>query len=853
MQSSPHSVFRRTFAILTFLGLSFLLLPEPGAAAQAQTAAASQTQNATTLTPQEAQQLLGVLNDPKQRETFTHNLSLMAKGLNTAPAAAPAPTAASANKAPPPVADTKVLHSDLSTGFSSLKKRTAGYLDNFLALFKDLRTVGVWFHNEVSNPQTRALLIGTFTRAFMIIGVALLTEWGIVFFLRKPLHRVTEKAIRRETLAPAPPPPPPVPENAPAPAAAADASSSAGAKAEIETQETRADDQRRQIETLHFLGRIPYALMHGGLKLCPVLGFLAIAFAGSALAADTTQAETVTETLALAYAAARTLFILLETCLAPRSAPIRLLPVGDSTAMMLTRWWNILVAGPAVVVCLSVVGGEFDLSDRGTAAMIRAVVLVEHLTIAVFIWRLRPIVSHALAPQREASTSAFWSFMIALAHFWWLPALFLDAALWLVWAAQLPGGYEWILRTTLLTIVIVAVARLAAVLAYGAQDRLFRLSPELAEKRPDLQKRADVYYPFVRGAITAIIIFLSFLGLTESWGIDTVHFFFSNQLGSHLLAAATTLVIAVTVAAAIWELINALLNRQIERYSASAQESRATRLKTVLPILRTVLRIVIVVVVTVTSLSQIGINVTPLLTGAGILGAAVAFGSQSLVKDFITGFFMLVEDALQVGDWVTTGGVSGFVEHLSIRTVRVRAINGDLHIIPFSSVTSIANTGRDFNQIIIRQTVDLSENIPRVVKIMSDIADQMRKEDAFRHIMLSGYNDIGVDSTDSNGSVIIGTIKTTAMMKWKVQREFYKRIANPMAAEGVKFYTPTSYTASAPGTALTISAPDLKPAAMAANEDVPEADRKEKNSDDKDEKKSQAPQKDGDSPDHDSH
>jgi small-conductance mechanosensitive channel len=173
-----------------------------------------------------------------------------------------------------------------------------------------------------------------------------------------------------------------------------------------------------------------------------------------------------------------------------------------------------------------------------------------------------------------------------------------------------------------------------------------------------------------------------------------------------------------------------------------------------------------------------------------------------LWKDVITGFFMLAEDAIQVGDWVTTSGVSGTVEQLSIRTLRVRSIDGDLHIIPFSSVTSIANTGRGFNQIIIKQVLDLGEDQKKVVHILAEVVKEMRTEDSFRHIIFSDYNDLGVDCSDSNGAVLVGSIRTAPMMKWKVQREFYRRLANRMAAAGVKFYTPTSYYTTPPGNAM---------------------------------------------------
>ncbi len=96
-------------------------------------------------------------------------------------------------------------------------------------------------------------------------------------------------------------------------------------------------------------------------------------------------------------------------------------------------------------------------------------------------------------------------------------------------------------------------------------------------------------------------------------------------------------------------------------------------------------------------LSQVGLNIAPLLAGAGVLGVAIGFGSQKLVQDLITGLFLLLENAMQVGDVVPLGGLSGTVEHLSIRTIRLRALDGSVHIIPFSSVTTVTNQTRDFS------------------------------------------------------------------------------------------------------------------------------------------------------------
>ena len=115
--------------------------------------------------------------------------------------------------------------------------------------------------------------------------------------------------------------------------------------------------------------------------------------------------------------------------------------------------------------------------------------------------------------------------------------------------------------------------------------------------------------------------------------------------------------------------------------------AQSARLRTLLPLLRSALLITIVVFAGLMVLSEIGINIAPLLAGAGIIGVAIGFGSQKLVQDLITGIFLLLENAMQVGDWVTVSGLSGTVENLSVRTIRLRAGDGSVHIIPFSAVT----------------------------------------------------------------------------------------------------------------------------------------------------------------------
>src|SRR6202008_4572226 len=134
--------------------------------------------------------------------------------------------------------------------------------------------------------------------------------------------------------------------------------------------------------------------------------------------------------------------------------------------------------------------------------------------------------------------------------------------------------------------------------------------------------------------------------------------------------------------------------------------------------LRTTLLTLILTVVVLTLLSELGINIAPLLAGAGIVGIAIGFGAQKLVQDVVTGVFLLLENAMQVGDFVTVSGLSGTVENLSVRSIRLRASDGSVHIIPFSSVTSVTNTNRGIGNVAVSVNLTYGEDIDKAGEVL---------------------------------------------------------------------------------------------------------------------------------------
>ncbi len=215
-----------------------------------------------------------------------------------------------------------------------------------------------------------------------------------------------------------------------------------------------------------------------------------------------------------------------------------------------------------------------------------------------------------------------------------------------------------------------------------------------------------------------------------------------------------------------------------------------------LPIIRATLAIVISLVAGLICLSKIGVNAAPLLAGAGVLGIAIGFGSQKLVQDVITGLFLLLEDAMQVGDVISLAGMSGTVERLSIRTIRLRGGDGSVNIIPFSAVTTVTNMTRDFSYAQISIGVGYEEDLPHVFAVLTEIGRSMRADPVWGTMMRDDLQIFGLDQFGASALTITGQIRTGPGQHWSVRREFYARVKQRFEAEGIEL----PYLYLAPGT-----------------------------------------------------
>jgi small-conductance mechanosensitive channel len=282
--------------------------------------------------------------------------------------------------------------------------------------------------------------------------------------------------------------------------------------------------------------------------------------------------------------------------------------------------------------------------------------------------------------------------------------------------------------------------------------------------------------PVLKLVVSIAIGFGTLVLLLETWGLDSLDWFDDGTLGHRLLGTLFSIGCTLVLALVVWEAANTAIQRRLTRISRDSRAARSARVRTLLPMLRTMIGIVILVFTVLNALSQLGVNVAPLLAGAGVVGLAIGFGSQTLVRDVITGVFLLLEDAVAVGDSVNVGGKGGVVENLSIRSIKLRDGDGSIHIVPFSAVTTVTNSTRDFAFAMVDIMVAYGTDTDRTGEVIKQIVSEMRAESRWQTAIRDEFDLWGVDSLGQVGIQIRGRVRTEPTQRWPVQRELMRRI-----------------------------------------------------------------------------
>jgi small conductance mechanosensitive channel len=320
--------------------------------------------------------------------------------------------------------------------------------------------------------------------------------------------------------------------------------------------------------------------------------------------------------------------------------------------------------------------------------------------------------------------------------------------------------------------------------------RGFSIGEDLRHRLPTLEARANRYLPVLDVTLRVVLYVVALAILLNIWGFDVVGWL-TEPAGRRFLSGTVSIAIVIVGALVFWEAASAAIERYLEKASGDTTAlARRARARTLLPLLRNFLFLVMAVMVVLVVLAEIGINIGPLLAGAGIVGLAIGFGSQKLVQDFITGAFILFEDAVAVGDVVRVANIAGLVEAISLRSIRLRDLSGNVHTIPFSAVDTVTNMTKIFSFYVFEVGIAYRENVDQVIEILRDLGEEMREDPDFGPKILAPLEVLGVDAFADSAVIIKARFKTRPIEQWVVGREFNRRMKNRFDELGIEIPFP---------------------------------------------------------------
>jgi small-conductance mechanosensitive channel len=342
---------------------------------------------------------------------------------------------------------------------------------------------------------------------------------------------------------------------------------------------------------------------------------------------------------------------------------------------------------------------------------------------------------------------------------------------------------------------IVALA-LAAVLALV----IAFVATKLARRALGVVARDALSEPVARGTIrivrtmtfaVAFTIFafpaLDLAGVQTSVGLD------SGSLGRWAAETGVRIAAIFVLAFILVRILNGVITRGEREMAAGtglAAIERRKRAQTLSSILRRTLSTLIWTTAGLIVLRELDVDITPVLTGAGIVGLAIGFGAQTLVRDIISGFFLIIEDQIRVGDVATINNIGGFVEQINLRTTVLRDLEGVVHVIPNGEIRMLSNRTKDFSFYVIDIAVGFDEDTDRVIEVVKKAASELASDPAYGSNILEPLEVLGVDDFKQSTVTVRFRIKTVPLKQWEVGRALRRRIKQALDAEGISLPLP---------------------------------------------------------------
>jgi moderate conductance mechanosensitive channel len=355
--------------------------------------------------------------------------------------------------------------------------------------------------------------------------------------------------------------------------------------------------------------------------------------------------------------------------------------------------------------------------------------------------------------------------------------------LWLLWVAGLSGVF-W----------LVVVALLLPTVIHIVQTAVSHLLRPTGEAQAPGER--SVFEVILERGLRALLIVLAALWLAWAWQIDLVGMTDRDTLLTRLLRGALTSVVVLLIADFLWQVTKAAINRRLAETDVPAEPGtelavHQARLRTLLPIFRNIFMVVIAVLAGLMALSALGVEIGPLIAGAGVLGVAVGFGAQTVVKDIISGIFFLLDDAFRVGEYIQSGSYKGTVESFSLRSIKLRHHRGPVFTVPFGDLGAVQNMSRDWviDKFMIAVTYDT--NLEKARKLIKNIGQDLAADPELGKQVIEPLKMQGVEQFGDYGIQIRMKMTTKPGEQFVIRRKALARIKQAFDENGIRFALPS--------------------------------------------------------------
>ncbi|MDR5866369.1 mechanosensitive ion channel domain-containing protein [Halomonas koreensis] len=484
----------------------------------------------------------------------------------------------------------------------------------------------------------------------------------------------------------------------------------------------------------------------------------------------------------LLKAAVRTLF-------ASRYEGLRLLPIAAADASYWNRWIARLIglAGYGLMVVVPLVNAYLSPALGATVGTL--IMLGAYAYAVTVVLGNRQRLRDGL--QRKAKDTTMAASRVSLQLFartWHLFALAYFSVVLVLTLTRPDNALPFVLLATLQTLVAVLGGMLVSSFLTQTIGRRIRLGDDLRRKLPMLEPRLNRYVPTALRVIRAAILLAVVMLVLAAWGAFDLAGWYASEAGRTLLGRAASVFVILVVAAGTWLALASLIEHKLSPETGRGLPSARTQ--TLLALFRNALAIALITLTAMIVLAEIGINIGPLIAGAGVLGLAIGFGAQKLVQDIITGVFIQVENAMNTGDVITVGGITGTAEKLSIRSVGIRDLSGTYHIVPFSSVDTVSNYMRDFAYHVGEYGIAYREDIDEAIQALRDAFDELSADEEQKPHLLEPLEVAGVIALADSSVNIRVRIMTTPGNQWAVGRAYNRLVKRHFDAAGIEIPFP---------------------------------------------------------------